>query len=140
MFKKFALFATILFSCTNASFALTDKEIEAVDKASLTFIKKLEKTIDSKHSVTLSEMLDWFTDENGNNAHEIMADFYLNNLEKTTPISYKEAFITLALLANKIAQHNIDTRPYTAADLTKFIASNNQLIQFIKNQAEIVLN
>jgi hypothetical protein len=134
MFKKIALYTIILFSCTNNSFAFTDAAIKQANHQALTYITKLEKTIGSKYSGTLAQMLDFFSDEEGNNAHELMADLYLNHLGDETPVTHKEAFIALASRANEIAQDNINRRPYTKTDLTQFIKDNNKLIQFVSSK------
>lgn len=134
MFKKLTLYTFILFSYVSPSFSLTDEEIKAADDAARIFIEQLKKTLDPNRAWTLTQMLDFFSDKNGNDAHLIMSDFYLDTLENATPCSFNEAFVKLALKATEIAQTNIDNRPETKSDLTKFIENNNKLIQFVSTR------
>jgi hypothetical protein len=129
MFKKLAIYTIILFSYVSPSFSLTNEEIAAA--AAYKFIENLETTLAPKHAWTLAQMLDFFSDKDGNDAHQIMANFYLDALKDTTPHSFNLAFIKLALAASEIAQDNIKRRPYTKNDLSKFIENNKELIKFV---------
>ncbi|MDP1723782.1 MAG: hypothetical protein Q8L85_03690 [Alphaproteobacteria bacterium] len=134
MFKKLAIYTIILFSYVSPSFSLTDEEIAAADSAAYKFIENLETTLAPEHAWTLAQMLDFFSDEDRNDAHLIMSNFYLSALESGAPCNFNEAFVKLALAASKMAQDNINRRPCTKTALTQFIADNNQLVQFISTK------
>ena len=154
MFKKFSLFTIMLFSYANPIIAgdiqgnkehvnitIEDEgevlSLDLMKSIIAEFTLYLENKLDRSDSTVFSELLDFFQDEEENDAHRYLLHFYINGLQSDPDYHDVEAFIELSLKAVEIAQYNIDTRPETKTALEDFIKRDLELLQkFIDNFAQ----
>jgi hypothetical protein len=123
MLKKISLIALLMFTVALDTNAETKEELSAK-----MYITSLEHT--DRYDSPLAAILDWFSDEKGNHAHEVMGE-YLEGLTATVgDYSVEFAFIELGLEAIDLALNRIQQIPVAGKDLIPFA---NRASAFIKS-------